>query len=227
MSRSASMTRKLFVVGITGSMGCGKSTVTQLFAQHGARILDADAMAREVIAPATDGWREVVTTFGLEVLSGDRAEGGKLPPLESRPFDRKKLGAIVFADADKMQTLEAIIHPKIDQIRKETLQKWADQLGSAEWGVVVMEIPLLFETGLDRVCDFTLAVVCGERQWQRLQNRSGMSEATKKAAIARQLSEADKTARADRVIDNGGNLENTIEQVERLWQEIVSMAQGS
>jgi dephospho-CoA kinase len=208
--------KRLFLIGITGSMGCGKSTVTKLFAQSGARVLDADQMARAVVKPGQVGWQEVVDAFGDGILSDEAV------PRTLRALDRKKLAELIFSDPDKRQILESIIHPKIAAIREETLREWELELATGGERVVVMEVPLLFETGIDKRCDLTLTVTCGEKQWQRLDERKGMSDAIKHAAIARQFSEAEKKTRADRIVDNSGRLEDTATQVKMLWQEFAA-----
>ncbi|MBF0383588.1 MAG: dephospho-CoA kinase [Magnetococcales bacterium] len=208
----------LFLIGITGTMGCGKSTVTKLFADRGAHFLDADKLAREVVQPGQDGWHEVVDYFGKDVLITE--QDGKTIPFEQRPLNRKKLGELIFNNPTKRKVLENIIHPKIAIIKAGILKQWADELQEGEHKLVVMEVPLLFEAGLDKECDLTLAVVCGEQQWQRLSERKNMSAAIKKSAIAQQLPEAEKKNRADRVIDNGGTLADTAIQVEQLRAEI-------
>jgi dephospho-CoA kinase len=208
-------TNHLFLVGITGTMGCGKSTVTELFAQRGARVLDADKMARTAVEPGSAGWREVVAAFGQDMLLAGIDKGG-FPAL-----DRKKLAATIFSDPAKRKLLEGIIHPKIAAARVEILQEWQRELATGGQRIVVMEIPLLFETGAEDYCDLTLAVTCGKQQWQRLGGRQSMSDTTKAAAIAQQLPEVEKKHRADRTIDNSGSLAATVSQVEQLWQELI------
>lgn len=226
--RNPCLREGLLVVGITGTMGCGKSTVTRLLAERGARLLDADQMARAVVEPGQPGWLEVVARFGEEILveAASRGEGeGAIQP-RFRPLDRRKLAASVFADPEKKRALEAIIHPRIEAMQQATLETWAAGLASGERAIVAMEIPLLFEIGVEHWCDLTLAVVCGPQQWSRLAARAGMDEATKKAAIAQQLPEEVKRGRADRVIDNSQSLEATRVQVDQLWQELETMGFG-
>jgi dephospho-CoA kinase len=210
---------QLFIIGITGSMGCGKSTVTQLFAQHGARVLDADQLAREAVEPGTIGWQQVVESFGGSVLQQPRGN----QTTEQPPLDRKKLGAIVFSNPKKRQLLEAIIHPKVETLREQQLNRWQQALPHGGERVVVMEVPLLFETNTHLRCNLTLAVVCGAQQWQRLEERTGMSEETKQAAIDRQLSEAEKIAHAHLTIDNSGPPKETAAQVDRIWRELTTI----
>ncbi|MBF0448386.1 MAG: dephospho-CoA kinase [Magnetococcales bacterium] len=217
-------TGRLFRVGVTGSMGCGKSTVSRYFARQGARIIDADQTARRVVEPGSPGWREVVATFGDSILqapsSSDEAGG-------VRPLDRKKLAALVFSDPTKKNLLEEILHPKIEREHRQICLAWKNQLLAAEVAVVVMEIPLLFETGAEVEYDLTVTVFCGaDRQWQRLSQRSNMSDRDKRGVIAAQLSEQEKIARADRTIDNSGTPAQTLKQVVELWREVVFLAKS-
>ncbi|MBF0453334.1 MAG: dephospho-CoA kinase [Magnetococcales bacterium] len=210
--------RQLFIVGITGSMGCGKSAVTRLFSRLGARTLDADQLARQIMEPGEPGWQEVVAAFGEETLMDGESSG------QNRPLDRKKLGILVFSDPQKRALLESIIHPKVEAAQAEVLYRWEREQSRDSDRIVVMEIPLLFESGADHRCDLTVTVTCGQQQMQRLSNRRGMSEQVKQAAIARQLSESEKIERADRTIDNGKSWKETEREVERLWQEVTLLA---
>jgi dephospho-CoA kinase len=221
MTTSTTNNSGLFIIGITGSMGCGKSTVTKLFAKRGARLLDADKMAREVVLPGEVGWQEVVDYFGEDILAYQN--NGEAIPSKQRPLNRKKLGELIFNNPEKRKVLEGIIHPKIAKIQAEILKKWELELANGGARIVVMEVPLLFEAGLDAGCDLTLTVTCGNEQWQRLSERKGMSPAIKEAAIAQQLSEAEKKSRADRVINNSGDLADTVFQVDKLLEEIAKM----
>ena len=214
----------LFLVGVTGSMGCGKSHVTALLVGHGARSLDADAAARRVLEPGSPGWQAVLDRFGPGVLSG--AESAAADGPEPRPVDRRRLGELVFADPRARADLEAIIHPRVRALHAETLAAWQES-GAAGRVVVVLDIPLLFETGSAGRFDLTVSVACGQSQWSRLQARSGMSAAVQRQVIARQWPEAEKNRRADRVIDNSGSPERTAAQVAALWDEIGRLVQAS
>jgi dephospho-CoA kinase len=221
MTASTINSSGLFIIGITGSMGCGKSTVTKLFAKRGARLLDADELAREVVLPGEVGWQEVVDYFGADILVAQK--NAECLPYNQRPLDRKKLGELIFNSPAKRKVLEGIIHPKIAIIKAEILKKWELELSNGGPRIVVMEVPLLFEAGLDAGCDLTIAVVCGDEQLLRLSERKGMSTAIKEAAIAQQLSEAEKKSRADHIIDNGGSLSDTSVQVDKLLEEIANI----
>ncbi len=209
----------LYLIGITGSMGCGKSGVSAMLVNRGARLLDADAAARQVLEPGTPGWSAVVDRFGAGVLTGNE------PPEERvqarRPLDRRRLGEHIFPDPRGRADLETIVHPRIRQLHARTLAGWQKKAGTAPVRIIVaLEIPLLFETDSAHRFDLTVTVACGDRQWHRLADRTGMTATIKKRAIAQQLPEAEKIRLADRVIDNSGSREETERQVDDLWREI-------
>jgi dephospho-CoA kinase len=118
--------------------------------------------------------------------------------------------------------LEGIIHPKVAALQSEILKKWQEEPLTEEKIIVVIEVPLLFEANLEKQYDLTLTVTCGARQWQRLVSRKGMSSKTKQSAINQQLTEAEKIRRADLTIDNSGTLEQTVTQIERLWERLTA-----
>lgn len=197
----------MLVVGLTGSMGCGKSTVAAMLGALGAGVADADQLAREAVAPGSDGWAAVVARFGVEVLTPEGA------------LDRGRMAERVFASTEERRALEAIIHPRVRRGLKSLLTEWA-KAGKA---VVILEVPLLFETGLDRLCDLRLVVVCGASQEERLTRRGGMSAAARQGVLACQTPEREKQQRADGVIDNRGGMDATRRQVEDLWAQWMAM----
>ncbi|MBF0370031.1 MAG: dephospho-CoA kinase [Magnetococcales bacterium] len=196
----------MFIIGITGSMGCGKSTIAKMLEEKGALLLDSDQLARQVLEPGTEGLQEVVAHFGPGILD----EQGHLL--------RKKLGEKVFANPRERTWLEKVVHPRIRPLQKKLLSHYHQQTPQ---GIALLDIPLLFETGEAQLCDLTVVVACGEKQWQRLAERHWMSDGVKQKAIQRQMPEAEKIQMAHRVIDNRGTLEKTRSQVNALWEEIV------
>ena len=189
-------------VGLTGGIASGKSVVADGLARRGAVVVDADALAREVVAPGTPGLAAVVERFGPEVLT----EGG---------LDRARLGAIVFADPAARRALEAIVHPAV-RARAGELERAA-----APDEVVVHVIPLLVETG--QADDFDRVVVVDvdpETQVARLRARNGLSESDARARLAAQASRADRRAAADVVLDNEGPIAALEEQLDRLWADL-------
>jgi len=190
------------VIALTGGIATGKSTVSGLLAARGAVIVDADLLAREVIAEGTEGLDEVMAQFGDGVLGAD----GRL--------DRERLGAIVFADAGKRRTLEAITHPRI---RALTATRVATALES-DSPLVVVDIPLLFETGREADFPSVLLVYANrESQLRRLRLRDRLDEGEARRRMAAQLPIDDKCARATWIIDNSGTPEATAAEVACWW----------
>lgn len=219
----------LFLVAVTGAMGCGKSAVSRRLATCGAFLLDADQDARAVLMPGSEGWRAVLARFGAGILCGPVAT----EPLDASAtdaawpaIDRRLLGEQVFRDPQARAELEQIIHPRIFQRQAERLARWQKATPSGSVTIVVADIPLLFETESDGKFDLTVAVVCGAQQWQRLQGRVGMSVAVQKAVVAQQLSESEKQRRANKIIDNRGAWRDTERQVTALWSDMQVRARG-
>lgn len=197
--------RRGLVVGLTGGIATGKSTVARMFEQLGAAVVSADVVARQVVEPGEPAWGEIKDTFGEEVLAADGT------------LDRRALGAVVFGDEEARRRLEAITHPRI----RERMRRQIDELAGRGL-VVIAEIPLLFESAPARaLVDETVVVYVDEDvQEARLMERDGFSRAEARARMAAQKPLAEKAALADWVIDNGRGLEETKAQVERLWRRL-------
>jgi dephospho-CoA kinase len=179
------------VVGLTGGIASGKSTVGRLFREFGVPVVDADAIAREVVAKGTPGLAEVLRAFGPEILDEDGA------------LDRKKLGRIVFADPKKRKVLESITHPRIAARSMEELAALAQR--GEPYGIY--EAALLVENGVHRRLAALIVVAASEdAQVRRIRERDGLSEEEARARIAAQLPLADKIAAADHVIWNDSDL---------------------
>jgi len=189
----------MLIVGLTGGIGAGKSTVANMFAQLGALTIDADQLARQAIEPGSTGFDEVVAEFSPKILTdGD--------------IDRQKLGKIVFKDADKRKKLEAIIHPKV----QEALASKIKSLSPGD--VLVYEIPLLVETGAANKFDYIITVESDiENRLDRLFER-GMDEDEAERRIAAQASQAQREAVADRVIINDGDRADLFAECARMWE---------
>ncbi|WP_130472508.1 dephospho-CoA kinase [Candidatus Magnetaquicoccus inordinatus] len=213
---------QLFLVAVTGSLGCGKSRVSHWLAEQGAFLLDADQDARAVLEPGSAGWQEVVNHFGSTVLHNSSHPAA---------IDRRRLGEIVFADPMACTALEAIVHPRIYRRQAEQLQEWQRCTPVGQTSVVIAEVPLLFEAAVAHRFDRTVVVLCGAQQMQRLRERSNMSATVQQAIIARQLSEHEKQQRAWYCIDNQGEWQNTQRQLHALWstiqQELTTHQQGA
>jgi len=192
-------------VGLTGGVASGKSTVSAILAELGAVVIDADLLAREVVAPGTEGLAAVVEEFGPDVLGAD---GG---------LDRPRLGALVFADPDRRRALEAIIHPRV-RARAAEIEA-AAPIGA----VVVHDIPLLAETGQAASFDAVVVVdVPVEVQVDRMVRIRGMSEADARARIAAQSDRDARLAIATYVVENTGSLDELRARVAAVYRTIES-----
>lgn len=188
-------------VGLTGGIAAGKSLAARTLQELGALVIDSDALAREVVEPGTDGLAAVVDAFGSGMLDGE----GRL--------DRPALAAVVFSDADKRNTLNSIVHPRV-RARAAELEQQAPA-GT----VVVHDIPLLVETGQHRNFDFVLVIDAPEEERiRRMAADRGMSEEAARARIAAQAGTAERAAAADVVLVNDGTAEQLVAAVRRLWQ---------
>ena len=194
------------VVGLTGGIASGKSVVSTMFERLGARIVDADKIAREVVAPGAEGWRRIVERFGREILSPDGA------------VDRERLGAIVFDDARALSDLNAITHPLIG------LEIASRIAASIEDGVplVLVDAALLFESGAKGTyLEEAILVTTDEAtQIERVTRRDGLRPEAAKKRIAAQMPLEEKKRLADYIIDNTGPLEETERQVRALWNQL-------
>jgi len=192
------------VIGLTGGIASGKTTVATMLRDLGATVIDADAAARAVVEPGTPGLNAVVEAFGPEILEGDR-------------LDRWKLGAIVFEDPAARRRLEEITHPLIRAWMAER-QREAEERGDVR---VVLDIPLLYENGLDRGLKAVILVYApAEIEMERLMARNSLSQEEAGRRLAAQMPIEEKKARADYVIDNSGTREQTLEQVGKVWKQI-------
>jgi dephospho-CoA kinase len=190
-------------VGLTGGIGAGKSEVSRRLAAQGAVVIDADAIAREVVAPGTPGLEQVVAAFGPHLLSADGA------------LDRERLGEVVFADPAKLAQLNGIVHPLVGT-RMTELETTADADA-----IVVHDVPLIAENGLAPAYDVVVVVDTPPAlQLDRLVKLRGMGEEQAKARMAAQATREQRLAIADFVIDNSGTLGELDRQVGDLWTEL-------
>lgn len=197
-------------VGLTGGIGSGKSEVARRLAALGARVIDADELAREVVARGTPGLAAVVESFGREVMAADGS------------LDRARLAATVFADEAARERLNAIVHPLV---RAETAKRFAAAPPEA---VVVHDVALLVETGLIPSYDVVVVVEAPlEQRLTRLTTHRGLSEADARARIGAQASDEKRRAAAHVVIVNDGSVEELDRQVAHLWADLARRAAGS
>jgi dephospho-CoA kinase len=194
----------VLLVGLTGGIGSGKSTVARLLEKRGAVVFDADLLAREAVEPGTPGHAAVIERFGADVL----APGGEL--------DREALASIVFADPAARRDLEQIVHPEVRRLFAEGSEAYRDTDR-----VVVFSAPLLVETGMHTAFEILVVVSATvATQIERLMRQRGMSEASIRARIDAQAPLEDKAAAADFIVDNEGTLDELESQVERLWTDL-------
>ena len=193
------------VIGLTGGIGSGKSTVSQFLAELGAVILDADKVGHEALKPGTEVCREVVAAFGRQILT----PGGNI--------DRAKLGGIVFSSPEALSQLNRIMHPRMYDMVKARLEEYRRQ-GA---GVVVLEAPLLVEAGWTSLVDEVWVTVASEATvLRRLKRRTGLSESESLARIRSQLSLEERIKHADVVINTDCGLDELKARVGELWREL-------
>jgi dephospho-CoA kinase len=195
----------MLIVGLTGNIASGKSTVARRFASHGASIIDADTLAREAVEPGRPALAQVAARWGPEVLDARGA------------LDRAALRQIVFGDPAELEALNAIIHPAVAQ-RREALIAEARSRGDR---VVIADIPLLFEAGLDDEVDTIVLVDApSEMRRARLLRDRGLSEPEAEAMIAAQMPASLKRARADQLIENTGTLDALASRTDEVWEAL-------
>lgn len=192
------------IIGLTGSIASGKSTVSKMLAEKGYPIIDADLVARQVVEPGSETLKKIGDLFGDEVIKPDGT------------MDREKVGALIFSDPARRKQLNDIIHPAI---RGEMLRQRSDYLAQG-YRTIIMDIPLLFESKLQHFVDKILVVsVTEENQLTRLMERNGLNDKDAKARISSQLPMSVKEEGADAVIYNNGTVGETARQLERIMEQ--------
>lgn len=198
------------IVGLTGGIATGKSTVSSLLQAKGLPVIDADVLAREVVAPGTKGLAQIVAAFGREYLQEDGS------------LDRLRLGATVFADEAMRLQLNAIVHPLV---RSEMWRRAHAIVGNSPERIAILDVPLLIEGGTHTVVDVTVLVYApADVQLARLMARNGLTEAQAHARIAAQWSIEEKRALADIVLDNSGPLTECERLAETLCDRLFELA---
>src|SRR5688572_19929768 len=198
----------MLTVGLTGGIGAGKSEVSRLFVECGAVLIDADKIAREVVAPGTPGLAAVVDAFGEDILTPDGS------------LDRPKLGSIVFTDPDRLAQLNSIVHPLVGARSREL------EAAASQDAVIVHDVPLLAENGLAPLYDVVVVVdAAPETQLDRLIGLRGMTEEDARARMATQATREKRLDTADIVIDNDVPLEELERRVREVWADLVVRAQ--
>jgi dephospho-CoA kinase len=199
-------------IAITGGAGSGKSTVARMFGELGALLLDADAAAKDAVAVGTPAYAELRHLFGADYFNPDGS------------LNRAKVSQLVFTDPEKRQRLNDIVHP---QVARE-LQAHFQELEQQGADLVLVEIPLLYEAGLEAAYDRVIVVYVDQAdQIRRLQERDGRGTAEIAGLLKAQWPLAEKAARADFVVDNRGSLEETRNQVQKIWAAVQKIGKSS
>jgi dephospho-CoA kinase len=196
----------MMLVGLTGGVATGKSTVAKMFKQCGAAVINADLLARQVVEPGKPAWRAIVKLFGKPVLNQDRS------------LDRQALGSIVFHNPKKRRQLECIIHPRVAREQAKLTRQAARKDPDA---VVIYDVPLLFEAGINKRVDCTIVVTADrETQIARLKKRNGLSRAEAIRRIRSQMPLAKKIQQADHVLNGTLPRPSLRRQVGQLFQHL-------
>ena len=199
----------MFLIGLTGGIAAGKSTVAKRWVEHGAIEIDADSLARDVVQPGSEGLKRVVQAFGESVID------------DSGQLNRKALAKLIFESDEKRLLLNSILHPLIRQLAAEQLKKFDDD------AIVIYNVPLLVEAEVDH--DFNLVVTVEapeDEQIKRLVQTRGLSELEAKRRIAAQAQPIERAARADRILNSNQDINLLLRDADNLWREIVTLAKS-
>lgn len=198
-------------VGLTGGLASGKSFVAAVLSDLGCHVIHADALGHAVLAPDGEAYHDVIAEFGSGILDS----GGSI--------DRKRLGALVFSDAERLAVLNSLVHPAVF----ERQERWmAEMAGRDPLGIAVVEAAIMYETGSDTRYQKMIVAVCSEEQQiERAMKRDQLSREEVLARLRRQLPLREKAARADYVVDTSGTKEETIRQAESVYRSLRSLAQ--
>ena len=198
------------IVGLTGGIVGGKSTVASMFKDLGAKIIDADKLGHSVILPNKPAWKKIVKIFGKDIIQNDLT------------IDREKLGKIVFANKSLLKKLNKITHPEITKMIIKEINLVKNKTHNQE-KVLIIDAALIYEAKIDRFMDKIIVVyIDKEEQIKRLIKRNNLSEDEASQRIKSQMSMEEKAKMADYVIDNSNSLDKTKKQVEKIWQSLVS-----
>lgn len=196
---------KIYVIGLTGGIATGKSTVSSILKQVGMKVIDADIISREILEPYKEGWYEVVSYFGNDFVNDDFT------------IKRKELADRIFSNEEDLLKINKLLHPIIIDKMKEQVQKH-EKNGVK---IVFLDAPLLFETEIEDDCDEVWLLVCGiDEQIKRIMKRDNLTQDQAAAIINNQMSDKEKKEMATRIIDTSDSLEDTIRHIKVLLEEI-------
>jgi dephospho-CoA kinase len=202
------------IIGLTGNIGSGKSTVARQLKNHGAMVIDTDQVARDIVKPGEPALKEIVSHFGAKVLQKDGT------------LNRRALADIVFKDVNSREKLNNIMHPRILQKVEEAVTRYRQNRGPKAPALVI-EAPLLFETGLEKIVDEVwLVTVDMPVQVKRIMQRDNTGEEQARRRISSQMPQAEKIKKSDRIIDNSGSPEMTAKAVSEIWINAVINKRG-
>lgn len=212
LAKTPATTAKPFIIGITGGIAMGKSTVERILKTWGYEVLDADQLARDLTGEHGAATAEILTHFPEAARSPDKtSQAGKI-------IDRKKLASIVFQDKKKLTKLESILHPKITALR----QNYYDRMAAMGVKVVFIIVPLLFEKQIDKECDVTITLtLLPEKQQQRAMARVGMTATILQGLMANQLTDTERQDQADYVLANDGTESELQHNLKQLLAKIL------
>ena len=197
----------MYLIGLTGGIAAGKSTVAKRWAEHGALEIDADQVARDVVEPGTVGLGRVVEAFGSDVLTAD----GEL--------DRKQLAMQIFSDAGKRELLNSILHPLIKERTRQLLSELPAE------SIVVYNVPLLVEAAVDHPFDLVVTVEAPEEeQLRRLVETRGLTESEARSRISAQAKPIERAARADRILNSNQDINLLLRDTDALWRDILKLS---
>ncbi len=192
------------IIGLTGNIGSGKSTVARHLSLLGAEVLDADCLAKASVEPGTTALNKIAAVFGQDILKEDGS------------LDRRKMAGVAFTDSQALTRLEAIVHPEVEDKIQQKITEYRQGRGKGK--ALVVEVPLLFETGMNKLVDEVWVVASEEKtQIERVMERSKLSREEIIERMKNQISQQKKCKMADRIIDNSGSVEETLQQVNEIW----------
>ncbi len=211
MVQTAQKTKTPPVVGLAGGIAVGKTSVSSILAEKGALIIDADSVGHRVIAPEGEAFPEVVAEFGEDILAADGV------------IDRRKLGALVFADVERLRALNRISHPRMAELMAREIAAIRQRSVDSRPALILLDAAILFEAGWDSLCD-EVWVVTSDRKiaLERLMERNGLGREEAQSRLDAQMDETERAAKADRVIRNNGDLDALRAVVEKVWREAMA-----